>query len=273
MKRVIKAIVLLIMLVPFIAFQNKPVTIFMVGDSTMSDKPVEGNPERGWGMVLPSYFNDKVLVENHAMNGRSSRTFIEEGRWAFLLNRLHAGDVVVIEFGHNDEGQQKKAYTTPDDLKKNLERMVKEVRAKDATPILCTPIARRKFDTLTHKRVDTHPAIYPETFRTVAAELKVPLVDMQRKSEAVLSSYGVERSADLFLHFGPGVWKMAPNGRNDDTHLSEAGAMAMAACFVSGVKELNISPLKQNLLTQDKPKLKLTTPVPGIDKVKPVTEP
>lgn len=252
-----------------ISWKSQPVTIFLIGDSTMADKPIDGNPERGWGMVLPSYFTDKVVVENHARNGRSSRTFIEEGRWDYVLSRVHEGDYVVIQFGHNDEGEMKKAYTRPADLKANFERMANDVLARKAIPVFCTPIARRKFDTVSHELVDTHPAIYPETIRSVAKEKNVALIDMQRKTEVVLRAYGPEKSAALFLHFGPGIWNLAPNGRSDDTHLSEAGGLAMAQCFVEGLRELNIRPLVKELVKGDVT-LKLTTPVPGIDDVKPV---
>lgn len=178
----------------FCSWKNKPVKLFLIGDSTMADKtPIEGNPERGWGMVLPSYFNDQVIIENHARNGRSSRTFIEEGRWNFVINRIEKGDYVVIQFGHNDEVKEKKSFTTQEDFKKNFEKMVTEVRAKGANPILCTSVARRKFDSISGDLVDTHPT-YPNIIRQVANEMNVPLIDMQRKSEEVLKSYGPDKS-------------------------------------------------------------------------------
>jgi lysophospholipase L1-like esterase len=251
----------------FTSGNDKHVKLFLIGDSTMADKtPIDENPERGWGMVLPSYFNENVVIENHARNGRSSRTFIKEGRWDFVLNRIGKGDFVVIQFGHNDEVKEKKSFTTPEDFKANFERMVKDVRSKGANPILCTSVARRKFDTIGNL-VDTHP-VYPAIIRKVAIEMNVPLIDMQQKSEKVLRSYGSENSTKLFMHIAPGIWKAVPQGRKDDTHFVEAGAMEMAKCFVEGVKELNIKPLEKNLLKTEDVKLKLTTPVPGIDDIK-----
>jgi lysophospholipase L1-like esterase len=250
--------------------KDKHVKIFLIGDSTMADKtPIEGNPERGWGMVLPSYFNENVEIENHARNGRSTRTFINEGRWDFVLNRISKGDYVVIQFGHNDEVKEKKSYTTPEDFKANFERMVNDVRSKGANPILCTSVARRKFDSISGNLLDTHP-VYPAIIRSVAIEMHVPLIDMQLKSEKVLKTYGSENSTKLFMHIAPGVWTAVPSGRKDDTHFVEAGAMEMAKCFVEGVKELDIKLLEKNLLKFEDVKLKLTTPVFGIDDIKPL---
>lgn len=253
----------------FNASRNKPIKLFLVGDSTMADKnSPEDNPERGWGMVLPSFFNDKVVIENHARNGRSTKTFIAEGRWDFLINRVSAGDFVVIQFSHNDEVETKKAFTPLRDFEENFRRFVRDVKAKGANPILCTPVARRKFDSIGNL-VDTHP-VYPQAIIRVATEMKVPLIDMETKSEEILKNYGDEDSKKLFMHLAPGVWKKFPNGRVDDTHFVEKGALEMAAVFVEGIKKHNIKPLKKNLLKTSKVKPKLTIPLPGIDQVKPI---
>ena len=268
MKKLIPLLCICLLAFLITSGKEKQVKLFLIGDSTMADKtPIEDNPERGWGMVLPSCFNEHVVIENHARNGRSSGSFIHEGRWDFVLNRIGKGDYVVIQFGHNDEVKTKKSYTTPEVFKANFERMVKDVRAKGANPILCTSVARRKFDSITGKLVDTHP-VYPAIIRQVATEMQVPLIDMQRKSEKVLQAYGSVKSTKLFMHVEPGVWKAIPNGRIDDTHFVEAGAMEMANCFVEGLKELKIEPLVKNLLTPENVKLKLTTPVPGIESIK-----
>lgn len=252
-----------------LAWKDKPVKIFLIGDSTMADKTaVQDNPERGWGMVLPSYFDEKIIIENHARNGRSTRTFIEEGRWAFVMNRIGKGDYVVIQFGHNDEVKEKKSYTNPEAFKANFERMVRDVRSKKACPILCTSVARRSFDSLSNELVDTHP-FYPDIIRTVAKEMNVPLVDMQRKSEQVLRDYGPEKSKSLFMNIEPGIWKAIPQGRKDNTHFVESGAMIMAQCFIQGVNELKIKQLQKHLVSESAIRLKLTTPVPGIESIKP----
>lgn len=268
MKSIYFAISVILISVLLSSGRNKTVRLFLVGDSTMADKSSPNdNPERGWGMVLPTFFNDNILIENHARNGRSTKTLIAEGRWDFLIRRVTTGDFVVIQFSHNDEVETKRAYTPLPDFEENFRRFVREVRAKGAIPILCTPVARRKFDSIGNL-IDTHP-IYPQAIIRVASEMKVPLIDMEKKSEEILKKYGVEDSKKLFMHIEPGVWKSIPNGRQDDTHFVEKGALEMANIFVEGINELNIKPLKRNILKPNKRKLKLTVPVDGIDKITP----
>ncbi|WP_373736676.1 GDSL-type esterase/lipase family protein, partial [Bacteroides heparinolyticus] len=92
---------------------DKPgITIFMIGDSTMADKDLTGgNPERGWGQMLPGYLSEEIRVDNHAVNGRSSKSFIDEGRWDKVLSLVKKGDYVFIQFGHNDEKTDPKRHT------------------------------------------------------------------------------------------------------------------------------------------------------------------
>ena len=259
------SLVLFLLALLLMSGKSKPIKIFMVGDSTMADKsPVNENPERGWGMVLPSYFNNNVVIENHARNGRSSKTFIAEGRWDFVLNRIGEGDYVIIQFGHNDEVPSKKSYCSEAEFEANFRKMVTDVSRKNANPILCTSIARRKFDSVGNL-VDTHP-VYPDIIKKVAKEMHIPLIDMELKSEVLLKKYGVEGSKKLFMHIEPGLWKGIPDGKTDDTHLVDAGAMEMAALAIEGIKELKIIPLKKNLVNSKKLVLKYTTPLNEIEK-------
>jgi len=247
--------------------KNKPVRIFLAGDSTMADKEKKAAPETGWGMVLPSYFNDNVVIENHARNGRSTRTFISEGRWDFMLSRVSEGDYVVIQFGHNDQSKQKvDRYTSPADYKSNMERFVKDVRAKGAIPILCTSVERRKFDNDSNF-VDQH-GNYPNLVREVAKELKVYLIDMQHTSMDFIISKGNEGSKQYFMHVKPGESEKYPNGNEDNTHFKPAGAMEMAHEFIEGLQQLDIKPLVENLKSAAEVKLQYTTPVDGLDNLK-----
>lgn len=257
----------ILMAAGFMAMKHKPVKIFLAGDSTMADKDKKSSPETGWGMVLPSYFNDDVLIENHARNGRSTRTFISEGRWDFLINRVSKGDFVVIQFGHNDQSKQKTdRYTPPADYKANLARFVKDVRAKGATPILCTPIERRKFDKDSNF-VDQH-GIYPNLVRQVAKEMNVYLVDMHHSSFDFLVDQGVEGSKQFFMHVKPGECEKYPEGKEDNTHFKPDGAMAMARLFVEGICQLNIKPLTKHLKPTCAVKIQYTIPVAGLDDLK-----
>lgn len=227
----------------FIAFMTvaacaaEPVTVFLAGDSTMAQKLPEKRPETGWGEMLASHFKDgKVRIDNRAQNGRSTKTFISEGRWQAILDSLKKGDYVFIQFGHNDASKDKgERYTPPEDYKTNLIRFVDEIRAKGGNPVLLTPVMRRRFDK-DGKFYDTHGE-YPARVRTVAHEYVVPLIDMQRKSQAVIVKYGVEGSTKLFLQLKPGENANYPNGIDGNSHFSPLGAEEMAKLAVQGINE------------------------------------
>lgn len=218
------------------AQQTARTQVFMIGDSTMADKPLEDNPERGWGQLLPTFFGDKVVIQNHAMNGRSTKSFIDEGRWDAVLRQLKSGDWVFIQFGHNDEKKEDpKRYAAPHtDYKTNLARFVNEARRKGATPILLTPVMRRRFDAQ-GKFFDTHGE-YPEAVRALAKDLNVALIDMHQSSQKLIEQHGAEGSKKLFLHIAPGAYKSLPNGKQDDTHFSEYGATQMADLVVAELR-------------------------------------
>jgi len=218
------------------AFGQQPITIHLAGDSTMAEKLPEKRPETGWGERLQSFFDpQQVRVKNYAKNGRSTRTFISEGLWASLLEQVHDGDYVLIQFGHNDESKEKvDRYTPPEDFRKNLIRFIQDVRERKATPVLMTPLMRRRFDADGHLQ-DTHGE-YPDIVRSVAAEYKTALIDMHQKSRAVLERYGPEPSRSLFLQLKPGENQNYPNGVEDNTHFSPAGAQVMAGLAVDGIR-------------------------------------
>ena len=231
-----KLIVMIILFSAAAFAQRSPVTIVLAGDSTMAAKLPDKRPETGWGEMLASHFKDgAVRVENRAMNGRSTKTFISEGRWQKIIDDLRKGDFVFVQFGHNDESKDKgERYTPPEDYKKNLVRFVEEVRAKGGNPVLMTPVMRRRFDK-DGKFYDTHGE-YPGIVRDVAKELKAPLIDMHRSSEVVIVKYGVEGSKKLFLQLKPGENANYPNGIEDNTHFSPLGAEEMAQLVVDGIR-------------------------------------
>jgi len=235
----VKAALLLILSFGASAFGKGLVTVYLAGDSTMARKEPDKRPETGWGEALQKHFDDsKVSIDNRAMNGRSTRTFIAENRWQAIVDALKPGDYVFIEFGHNDEKENSDRYASPEDYGRNLARFVADVRAKKATPVLLTPVMRRSFDTqgVFH---DTHGK-YPEVVRRVAAEQKVALIDMHLKSERVLKQYGPEGSRKLFLQLKPGENPNYPKGVEDNTHFSPLGAETMARLAVEGIREQKI---------------------------------
>ena len=219
---------------------ERQVTVFLAGDSTMAEKAADKRPETGWGEFLQGYFpSDRVRVENHAQNGRSTRTFLSEGRWGAILDRLHAGDYVFIQFGHNDQPKEKvDRHTTPEQFRQNLTRFVHDVRARGGTPVLLTPVMRRRFDADGHIE-DSH-AEYPDLVRAAAQATDAPLIDMHRASARVVQEYGEEDSKRLFLWLRPNENPNYPDGLEDNTHFSPLGAAAMAALAVEGIRQLGL---------------------------------
>ena len=204
----------------------------------MSDKEVMAYPETGWGMPFKYYFNETVTVENHARNGRSTRTFLEEGRWQPIVQNLEKGDYVFIQFAHNDEVKTKEQYTTPKAFKENLTKFVIETRQKEAQPILLTPVARRHFDKEGHL-IDTHKQ-YSQLIREVAQKHDVPLIDMDMRSQVLLHKLGPEDSKFLYNYLEPGQNPHYPEGRSDDTHFNEYGARRMAELVLHGIEDLEL---------------------------------
>ena len=127
---------------------DKTTTIFIIGDSTAANKDLsKGKQERGWGMALQRYFDENVIVvDNHAVNGRSSKSFMDEGRWDKVLEKIKPGDYVIIQFGHNDEKAQPNRHTDPGStFDYNLAKYVRETREHGGIPVLMNAVVRRNF--------------------------------------------------------------------------------------------------------------------------------
>lgn len=204
---------------------ENPITVFTIGDSTMANKKAGVAPETGWCQVFPAFVDQTVEIKNRAINGRSTKSFISEGRWEAVLDSLISGDYVFIQFGHNDAKiQDSTRYTEPfTSYRKNLERFVRETREKGATPILFTSIVRRKFENgfLT----DTH-GNYPVVVRQIASEMNVPMIDLQLLTAGAVTVLGDEASKSIYLWTPP--TEKFPEGRKDDTHLKVEGATLVA---------------------------------------------
>ncbi|WP_228710865.1 rhamnogalacturonan acetylesterase [Saccharobesus litoralis] len=234
--------------------QSLALTIHLAGDSTMSIKDPKDYPETGWGVPFATFFADDVKVINYAKNGRSTRTFIEEGRWQTLMNNLQAGDYVFIQFGHNDESVKKKdRYTTPEQYKANLQRFIADVRQKQASPVLLSSITRRYFK----KGViqPTHP--YVPIVRDIAqADPSLAFIDMEQVTRDYFNALGDELSAIRFMHIKANLHPNYPNGVRDDTHLNQFGAREVAQLVLLQLKNSQ-HPLSQKLRVVDPKHLKL----------------
>lgn len=236
---------------------DRVITVYMIGDSTMANKSLDaGNQERGWGHVLGGYFTEDVRVENHAVNGRSSKSFINEGRWDAVVNKIRPGDYVFIQFGHNDEKADPKRHTDPGTtFDENLRKFVRETRAKGGIPVLFNSIVRRNFganpqavaaddvrseqsddivegDTL----VDTHGK-YLDSPRNVAREMGVTFIDLNKATKDLVESMGVEGSKELFMWIPKGVSPACPKGRQDNTHLNVYGARKVAKLAAQAIEK------------------------------------
>lgn len=240
MKKTLAGLTWVVPLLALLAFsppKNK-ITVYLIGDSTMSIKETKAYPETGWGMPFVYFFDETVTVDNRAQNGRSTKSFLAENRWQPVAAALREGDYVFIQFGHNDEVPTKRSYTPEADYRANLVRFITETRAKKATPVLLTSVARRKFDAAS-KVEETHAA-YAEIVRAVARDQQVALIDHDKTSQALLQQFGVEKSALLFNHLLPGEHPNYPEGRDDNTHFSELGARKMAELVLADIRALKL---------------------------------
>ena len=210
--------------------------IFIAGDSTASVYGPEVFPRMGWGQVLSDFYGDDINVVNMARSGRSSKSFIDEGSFAVLESRIGANDILLIQFGHNDEKTHSpERYTAAEtDYKKYLGKYITMARGKGATPVLLTPVVRRKFEN--GVLIPTHGK-YPNAVRELAADTGTAIIDMNRLSGQYIDSLGEEQSKTVYLHL------TGPDGpTEDDTHFSETGAFAMAALVVEGLNGLELVP-------------------------------
>lgn len=212
--------------------------LFMAGDSTMANNTKVTYPQMGWGQRLQEFFQPNVLVRNHAVNGRSTKSFLAENRWDEMEKIFQPGDYVVIQFGHNDQKKDKERATEPfTTYKENLRYFIHRARSFKVTPILATSIARRHFDE-DGELVDTH-GNYPRAMKILAKEENIICLDMLQLTKQAIQSMGPERSKEWFVWIKPNQYDGFPNGAMDDTHLNEKGAQEVARIFVQALGDLN----------------------------------
>jgi lysophospholipase L1-like esterase len=239
MKKIIFSVIAL-GLFAFAIPPKKKIKIFLAGDSTMSIKEKKAFPETGWGMPFTAFWDSTVTIENRAKNGRSTKTFISEGLWKTIQTEVAEGDYVFIQFGHNDESVEKKErYATPDTFKMNLVKFITETRSKKATPILFTPVSRRKFSKDSTTAMQTHE-VYSALVKEVAKQQNCLLIDLDEQSRALYQQFGYKNSTLLFLQLQPGEHPNYPEGKNDNTHFNEMGARLIAQIVLKELKKLNI---------------------------------
>lgn len=240
---------------------NEVVTIYLIGDSTMADYSDNYEPGKdylktrypitGWGQVFQSSFDtadltqftllfeaDSVRVDDRARGGRSTRTFFQEGRWRSVYNALKPGDVVIMQFGHNDAAESKtERYVDVEGYQEFLRLYVTQTRDKGATPIILTPVARN-YPWVDGYLENVH-GDYPYAAKAVAEELGVNLVDLNQLSMDHFSNVGRDYvTKNYFMNLDSGVYEAYPNGLSDNTHFQPEGAKAVASLVFNELKTL-----------------------------------
>ena len=213
--------------------------IFICGDSTAASYNPAETRMVGWGQLLGDYLPGTDVV-NLSMAGRSTKTFLAEGRLE-PAGQADPGDLVLIQFAHNDENEKKpERYTAPwTEFTENLRVFIRFAREHGAVPVLLTPICMRVWQD--GKLQPTHGE-YPAAMRSVAEEMNVPLVDLYTESFRIVESMGEEGSRALFMHFAPGEDPAYPDGSQDNAHTKRAGAERFAAAAARGLKALGLVP-------------------------------
>ena len=243
------------------ATTDKTTTIFIIGDSTAANKDLsKGKLERGWGMAFQCYFDDNIIVDNRALNGRSSLSFINEGHWDKVIKSMKPGDYVIIQFGHNDEKPKSDRHTDPGStFDYNLAKYVRETREHGGIPVLMNCVVRRNFAKVAPKNdddealrtstfkdaqglvegdslVDTH-GLWRVAPRDVAKRMNVHFVDANQITHDLEQGLGTEESKKLHMWFLPGTEPTEPKGKQDNTHYNVYGSHQVARLLADALCE------------------------------------
>jgi lysophospholipase L1-like esterase len=212
-------------------------TVYIAGDSTAADKYATAAPETGWGMALPFLLGRHLRVSNHAVNGRSSKSFIDEGLLTPILRAIRPGDLLLVQFGHNDEKTADPTrYTEPwRTYQEYLGRYVEGAADRGARPVLLTSVERRRYDAA-GDALATH-GDYPAAMRALAADLRIPVLDIQAASLALWQRMGAEATKAYFNWLRPGESPNYPDGVSDNTHFRPPGAIAVARMVARALRD------------------------------------
>lgn len=213
--------------------------IFWAGDSTVQTNDYSTFPQTGIGQVFSLFLREGCQVVNHAKNGRSTKSFLDEGRFEAIARQIGEGDFLFIQFGHNDEKKEDPTrYTDPDSsFRENLRLFVETARGRKAYPVLITPLERRCFEDEGHLGQGAHGE-YVRAMRQAAGDFNVPLVDLYDMSRAALEEAGEVKSRGWYMYFDRGEYEQHPEESRDNTHLRYAGAVKFAGLIAAGLQEL-----------------------------------
>lgn len=217
--------------------------ILCLGDSVMQYNDFSTYPQTGWIQELRRFFPLDVEFLNFARNGRSSKSFIAEGRFERVLKIVKPGDFAFIQFGHNDEKvEDLSRYTSPDEngeFRKNLSYFVSSFKEKGCFPILLTPVARRRFRS-EHILENSH-GLYPDAIKAVARQENIPCIDVTALTTEFLEKIGEKESVRFYMSIEPGEYAAYPAGKKDSSHLRPDGAFVVSSLVAESLKNIQDS--------------------------------
>ena len=213
-------------------------TIYLCGNSTVVDQNSE--PWASWGQMITRWFGPEVAISNHAESGLTARTFIAGGRLDKIMTTLKKGDIVIAEFGHNDEKEKRPGDGAWYHYVYNLKIFIDQVRSKGADIVFCTPTQRRAFEADNKTIKNTHGE-FPAAMKSVAEREKVPVIDLNQMTKTFFETLGFENSKRALVHYPKELY-----GRDlaDNTHFNPYGAYEVAKCVVMGMKQLQLPIVK-----------------------------
>lgn len=219
--------------------------LFIFGDSTAAKKDLSTRPETGWGEAFEKYLKGDWILDNRAVNGRSTRSCLLEGIFSSALLAAEEGDAAIIQFGHNDSKPDEHRHSDPwTGYRANLIYMANELKKKGVDVYFATSIARRRFDG--DRLLETH-GDYPAAMKAAGHDANVPVIDMTIDTMLEIQRLGDEGSKKYFMVFGPGIYENFPKGKEDNTHLRVEGADWIASMVAKKLSELEPAPRFLNL--------------------------
>ncbi len=208
-------------------------TVFLLGDSTVADQ--SGEPYASWGQMLTALFKPTVAVANHAESGETYRDSLARRRIDKILSVMQPGDTVLLQFGHNDQKQQKDGSGNAETYKAELRIHAERILARGGVPVVLSSMERRNFDAQTG---NLKPSLteYADAARSVAADMKLAFIDLNAMSQQFYAALGPERSQAAHPMNA---------GKLDNTHHSNYGAMQLARCVALGLREARLPVAKE----------------------------
>lgn len=212
--------------------------IFWAGDSTVKQNDFTSYPQTGIGQGFLLFMKKHIQMINKAENGRSTKSFIDEGILKSIEKEIDKDDFLFIQFGHNDEKPDEQRHTEPfGSYQDNLKKFIDVARNHKAYPVLITPLYRRLFNE-EGKLIDNTHLEYPDAMISLGKELNVPVIDLCSLSKTYIQDLGDENSKSLFMNLEKDLYKNYKDGKVDNTHLQYAGAVAFAEIVANELRKL-----------------------------------